>query len=172
MNEMEDLAAFAVLIDAGSFTAAAERLGCSKGRLSKRISQLEKTYGVQLLHRTTRTLSLTSAGSALLPQARQLIAHTERARSIVALMRDEMVGEVRITTPVSLGEIFFDGLLMEFYETYPQVKIELELSNSVRDLRRDGFDLAVRSKVASDERLVARPLLAMQELTCASTRYL
>lgn len=172
MSEMEDLAAFAVLIDAGSFTAAAERLGCSKGRLSKRISQLEKTYGVQLLHRTTRTLSLTSAGSALLPQARQLIAHTERARSIVALMRDEMVGEVRITTPVSLGEIFFDGLLMEFYETYPQVKIELELSNSVRDLRRDGFDLAVRSKVASDERLVARPLLAMQELTCASKRYL
>ncbi|WP_122436544.1 LysR family transcriptional regulator [Pseudomonas viridiflava] len=172
MSEMEDLAAFAVLIEAGSFTAAAERLGCSKGRLSKRISQLEKTYGVQLLHRTTRTLSLTSAGSALLPQARQLIAHTERARSIVALMRDEMVGEVRITTPVSLGETFFDGLLMEFYETYPQVKIELELSNSVRDLRRDGFDLAVRSKVASDERLVARPLLAMQELTCASTRYL
>ena len=172
MNEMEDLAAFAVLIEAGSFTAAAERLGCSKGRLSKRISQLEKTYGVQLLHRTTRTLSLTSAGSALLPQARQLIAHTERARSIVALMRDEMVGEVRITTPVSLGETFFDGLLMEFYETYPQVKIELELSNSVRDLRRDGFDLAVRSKVASDERLVARPLLAMQELTCASKRYL
>ncbi|WP_163020406.1 LysR family transcriptional regulator, partial [Pseudomonas viridiflava] len=101
MSEMEDLAAFAVLIEAGSFTAAAERLGCSKGRLSKRISQLEKTYGVQLLHRTTRTLSLTSAGSALLPQARQLIAHTERARSIVALMRDEMVGEVRITTPVS-----------------------------------------------------------------------
>ena len=172
MNEMEDLAAFAVLIEAGSFTAAAERLGCSKGRLSKRISQLEKTYGVQLLHRTTRTLSLTSAGSALLPQARQLIAHTERARSIVALMRDEMVGEVRITTPVSLGETFFDGLLMEVYETYPQVKIELELSNSVRDLRRDGFDLAVRSKVASDERLVARPLIAMQELTCASMRYL
>ncbi|WP_163011306.1 helix-turn-helix domain-containing protein, partial [Pseudomonas viridiflava] len=71
MSEMEDLAAFAVLIEAGSFTAAAERLGCSKGRLSKRISQLEKTYGVQLLHRTTRTLSLTSAGPALLPQARQ-----------------------------------------------------------------------------------------------------
>ncbi|WP_163008252.1 LysR family transcriptional regulator, partial [Pseudomonas viridiflava] len=109
---------------------AAERLGCSKGRLSRRISQLEKTYGVQLLHRTTRTLSLTSAGSALLPQARQLIAHTERARSIVALMRDAMVGEVRITTSVSLGETFFDGLLMEFYEAYPQVKIELELSNS------------------------------------------
>ncbi|QHF04607.1 LysR family transcriptional regulator [Pseudomonas asturiensis] len=172
MSEMEDLAAFAVLIEAGSFTAAAQRLSCSKGRLSKRISQLEKTYGVQLLHRTTRTLSLTSAGAALLPQARQLIAHMERARSIVALMRDEMVGEVRITTPVSLGETFFDGLLMEFYEAYPQVKIELELSNSFSDLRREGFDLAIRSQVASDERLVARPLLAMQELTCASARYL
>ncbi|MCD5995860.1 LysR family transcriptional regulator [Pseudomonas sp. CDFA 602] len=172
MSEMEDLSAFAVLVEEGSFTSAALRLECSKGRLSKRISQLEKTYAVQLLYRTTRNLSLTPAGVALLPQAQQLLVHMERARRIVALMRDDMIGEVRITAPISLGQTFFDGLLMEFCEAYPQVKIELNLDNGVRDLRREGFDIGIRSNVQSDERLVARPLLAMQELTCASTAYL
>lgn len=172
MSEIDDLAAFAVLIDAGSFTAAAVRLGCSKGYLSKRISHMEQAYGVMLLHRSTRSLSLTSAGAALLPQGQQLLASMERARNIVELMRDDMVGEVRVTAPVSLGETFFEGLLMEFSAQYPQVKVELELNNSFRDLRRDGFDLAIRSHVASDERLVAKPLLAMQELTCASSAYL
>lgn len=172
MSEIDDLAAFAVLIEAGSFTAAAVRLECSKGYLSKRISQMEKRYGVMLLHRSTRSLNLTSAGAALLPQGQQLLASMVRARNIVELMRDDMVGLVRLTTPVSLGETFFDGLLREFSEQYPQIRIELELNNSFRDLRRDGFDLAIRSQVAADERLVARPLLAMQELTCASSAYL
>lgn len=172
MSEIDDLAAFAVLIDAGSFTSAAVRLGCSKGYLSKRISQMEQTYGVMLLHRSTRSLALTSAGAALLPQGQQLLASMERARTIIELMRDDMVGDVRVTAPVSLGETLFEGLLTEFSGQYPQVKVELELNNSFRDLKRDGFDLAIRSHVASDERLVAKPLLAMQELTCASSAYL
>ncbi|RRV06838.1 LysR family transcriptional regulator [Pseudomonas sp. v388] len=172
MSDIEDLAAFAVLIEAGSFTAAAVLLGCSKGRLSKRISQLEKSYSVQLLHRTTRRLSLTSAGMALLPQARQLLEHAQRARNIAASMRDEMVGEIRITVPVSLGETFCEGLLTGFAARYPHVRIELDLQNAMRDLRREGFDLAIRGRVDSDERLVARPLLVMQELTCASPAYL
>ena len=95
MSEIDDLAAFAVLIDAGSFTSAAVRLGCSKGYLSKRISQMEQTYGVMLLHRSTRSLALTSAGAALLPQGQQLLASMERARTIIELMRDDMVGEDR-----------------------------------------------------------------------------
>lgn len=73
MSEMDDLAAFAVLIEAGSFTVAAEQLGCSKGQLSKRISHLEAQFSVVLLHRTTRRLSLTAAGAALLPQAQALV---------------------------------------------------------------------------------------------------
>ncbi len=172
MSEIDDLAAFAVLIEVGSFTAAAKRLGCSKGYLSKRMSHLEESYGMKLMHRSTRSLNLTSAGAALLPQGQQLLTSMQRARNIVALMRDEMIGEVRLTAPVSLGETFFDGLLMEFSEQHPQVRIELDLNNHFRDLRREGFDLAIRSYVASDERLVARPLLAMQELTCASSSYL
>ncbi|MCK8667652.1 LysR family transcriptional regulator [Pseudomonas azerbaijanoccidens] len=172
MSEMDDLAAFAVLVEAGSFTLAAQQLGCSKGQLSKRISQLEAQFSVVLLQRTTRRLSLTAAGAALLPQAQALVVQVERARQALARLKDDMVGPVRMTVPVSLGETFFDGLLLEFSAKYPQVQIELDLSNNYRDLSRDGFDLAVRSDVGNDERLVARPLLAWHELTCASPAYL
>ncbi|MGE8187608.1 LysR family transcriptional regulator [Pseudomonas sp. NPDC086278] len=172
MSEMDDLAAFAVLIEAGSFTLAAQQLGCSKGQLSKRISLLEARFSVVLLQRTTRRLSLTAAGAALLPQAQALVVQVERARQALARLKDDMAGPVRMTVPVSLGETFFDGLLLEFSSKYPQVQIELDLNNSYHDLSRDGFDLAVRSEVGNDERLVARPLLAWHEMTCASPAYL
>ena len=172
MSEMDDLAAFAVLIEAGSFTLAAQQLGCSKGQLSKRISLLESRFSVVLLQRTTRRLSLTAAGAALLPQAQALVVQVERARQALARLKDDMAGPVRMTVPVSLGETFFDGLLLEFSGRYPDVQIELDLSNNFRDLSRDGFDLAVRSEVGNDERLVARPSLAWNEMTCASPAYL
>lgn len=172
MSEMDDLAAFAVLVEAGSFTLAAQRLGCSKGQLSKRLSALEARYAVVLLQRTTRRLDLTAAGAALLPQAQALVAQVERAHQALARLKDDMAGPVRLTVPVSLGETFFDGLLLEFSRHYPQVQIELDLNNSYRDLAREGFDLAVRSEVANDQRLVARPLLAWHEMTCASPAYL
>ena len=85
MSEMDDLAAFAILIEAGSFTLAAQQLGCSKGQLSKRISQLESRFSVVLLQRTTRRLSLTAAGAALLPQAQALVVQVERARQACLL---------------------------------------------------------------------------------------
>ncbi len=172
MSEMDDLAAFAVLIEAGSFTLAAQQLGCSKGQLSKRISQLEAQFSVVLLQRTTRRLSLTAAGAALLPQAQALVVQVERARQALARLKDDMAGPVRMSVPVSLGETFFDGLLLEFSGQYPEVQIELELNNSYRDLSRDGFDLAIRAEVANDDRLVAKPLLAWHEMTCASPAYL
>lgn len=169
---MDDLAAFATLIEVGSFTRAAERLGCSKGQLSKRIRLLEQVLGMTLLHRTTRRLSLTAAGAALLPEAQALTAQATRARQTLARLKDEAAGTVRITVPVSLGETFFDALLLDFSQRYPQVRIELELNNGYRDLVADGFDLAIRSGVQTDDRLVARPLFSMQELTCASPGYL
>lgn len=172
MSEMDDLAAFATLLEAGSFTRAAERLGCSKGQLSKRIRLLEEGLGISLLYRTTRKLTLTAAGAALLPEAQALIAQATRARQTLERLREEAAGTVRITAPVSLGDTFFDALQRQFAQAYPHIRIELELSNNYRDLVADGFDLAIRSGEENDKRLVARPLLSMQELTCASPAYL
>lgn len=172
-SDLEDLSAFAVLLECGSFTRAAEKLGCSKGQLSKRISALEQALGTTLLHRTTRRLSLTAAGAALLPEAQALNAQAARARQAVLALQDEARGTVRLSLPVSLGETFFDAWLMEFSREYPEIRLELDLSNTLRDLVADGFDLAIRSgSLAADERLVARPLFALQELTCATPDYL
>ncbi|MNZ06425.1 HTH-type transcriptional regulator DmlR [compost metagenome] len=172
MSDMEDLAAFAVLLESGSFTRAAERLGCSKGQLSKRIRQLEQGLGAALLHRTTRRLGLTAAGAALLPEAQALAAQAERARQTVRRLQEELAGCVRLTVPVSLGETFFDALLLDFTRQHPQIRIELDLHNGYRDLVAEGFDLAIRSGIDIDERLVARPLFSLQEITCATPAYL
>lgn len=172
MSEMDDLAAFAVLLEVGSFTGAAERLGCSKGQLSKRMRQLEQGLGATLLHRTTRRLDLTAAGAALLPEAQALLAQANRARQAVQRLQEEIAGRVRITVPVSLGETFFDALLLEFTRRHPDVRVELDLSNSSRDLVTEGYDLGVRSGPHLDERLVARPLFSLEEITCAAPAYL
>jgi DNA-binding transcriptional LysR family regulator len=172
MSDMDDLAAFAMLVEANSFTLAAQWLDTSTSRLSKRISKLEKSYGVTLLHRTTRSLTLTSAGAILLPEARALLVQRDRVRDAMANLSESLVGSVRLTVPVSLGETFFEGLLTDFSARYPQVQVELDLSNQFRDLRRDGFDLGIRASVGVHERLVAKPLLSLQELTCASPEYL
>ncbi|MDE3737983.1 LysR family transcriptional regulator [Pseudomonas resinovorans] len=172
MSELDDLAAFAVLMDAGSFTAASERLGCSKGQLSKRIRLLEQGLGAALLYRTTRRLDLTAAGAALLPEAQALAAQAERARQSVCRLQEDLAGCVRLTLPVSLGETFFDALLLDFTRQYQQIRIELDLHNGYRDLVADGFDLAIRSGMDVDERLVAKPLFSLQEITCATPAYL
>ncbi|WP_137952543.1 LysR family transcriptional regulator, partial [Pseudomonas sp. 2VD] len=127
---------------------------------------------VTLLHRTTRRLSLTAAGAALLPEAQALLVQAERARQAVARLQERAEGRVRVTLPVSLGETLFDALLEDFQERHPLLRVELDLYNGLRDLVGEGFDLAIRSGVEQDARLVARPLFVLQEITCASPAYL
>jgi len=172
MSEMEDLAAFATLVEANSFTLAAQWLDTSTSQLSKRISKLEKSFGARLLHRTTRSLTLTSAGAVLLPEARALVVLRDRVHDAMACLNERLVGTVRLTVPVALGEALFDGLLNEFATLYPDVQVELDLFDGIRDLRSEGFDLGIRTSIGVDDRLTARPVFAQQALTCASPEYL
>jgi len=172
MSVTEDLCAFAVLMEAGSFTVAAQRLGWSKGQLSKRISEMERACGVKLLHRTTRRLGLTAAGAALLPQAQALLEQSERARQALGALRDDAGGQVRLTLPVSVGEAVFQPLFDFLQREYPHLRVEVDLFNGYRDLLREGFDLAIREHVGSEERLVAVPLLQMEEVACAAPAYI
>ncbi|MFK3797859.1 LysR family transcriptional regulator [Pseudomonas sp. NPDC088444] len=172
MSEMDDLAAFAMLIEANSFTLAAQWLDVSTSQLSKRISKLESNFGARLLHRTTRTLSLTPAGAVLLPEARALLAQRDRVRDAMACLSERLTGTVRLSVPVVMGDTLFEAIQTEFSPQYPDVHVELELNEAFRDLRRDGFDLGIRSSIGVNERLTAHPLFALQTLTCASPEYL
>ena len=163
---------FAVLIETGSFTAAAERLGCTKGHVSRQLQSLEQQLGVRLVHRSTRRLNLTTAGQTLLPTARSLLTVGDTVRESLDQLRDQPVGTVRVTVPVSLGETFFDAILMSFQKHYPQVRVELDLANQFQDIIGDGFDFGLRTDPAVDDNLVARPIYGIESLVCASPGYL
>lgn len=172
MSDMDDLAAFAVLVDAHSFTLAAQWLDTSTSQLSKRITRLEKNFGVTLLYRTTRSLTLTQAGAILLPEARALLAHRDRIRDAMGYLNERLSGTVRLTVPVALGETLFEGLVHGFSQTYPDLEIELDLEDHLRDMRLDSFDLGIRTSAGIDQSLSAKPLFSHGTLTCASPQYL
>lgn len=163
---------FASVVEAGSFTAAADRLGCSKALVSKQISALEAALGMTLLFRTTRRLSLTRAGQVLHAQVADFHTRVVTASEQVRALKDTPTGIVRLSVPVSLGEAVFESVLADFCASHPQVQVELDLSNALRDLAADRVDLAVRAAPLEDPNMVARPLGNLLELTCASPDYL
>lgn len=164
----EQARVFVEVAELGSFTRAAERLECSKAHASATVAALEAALGVQLLHRTTRRLDLTQAGRAYLDYCRQLRDTLQEAEQAVSAVNTEVSGLLRLTMPSSFGEVFLAEIAAEFQTTYPQVRLEADLSVTRRDLAADGYDCAVRSVRVVDPHLVARPLGVMREIAVAS----
>ncbi|QZA78501.1 LysR family transcriptional regulator [Deefgea tanakiae] len=159
---------FAAVIEYGSFTAAAEKLGYTKGLASRRVAQLEKQLGVQLLFRTTRKLSLTEAGRVYLAHCQQWPQWIAQAEQAVHEASGQISGKIRITVPTSFGGTFMAEALIAFRRRYPAVQVELDLSREMRDLETDGFDLAIRSKPAAHERVIAIPIMNADDWLVAS----
>jgi DNA-binding transcriptional LysR family regulator len=163
---------FLTVLEAGSFTAAAERLGVSKAHVSKQVRALEDALGVRLLHRTTRRVAATEAGRMYLDyarQARDLLGDGERA---VSAVRTEVDGLLRITAPTSFGDGFLVDLLAEFRAVHPLVRFDVDLAIAQRDLIGDGYDFAIRMARTLDPSLVARGLGIMRERMVASPEFL
>lgn len=163
---------FLAVADAMSFTAAAERLGCSKAQVSKQVAALERKLGVPLLFRTTRRLSLTEAGTIYLGYCRTLQETLGQAEQAVSMTHSQMRGPIRISAPTSFGEVFLAELMLAFTQLHPAIRLELDVSTARRDLVGEGFDLAIRSSRTPDEDLVARPLGMIRERVLASPTFL
>ncbi|WNG52130.1 LysR family transcriptional regulator [Archangium minus] len=163
--------AFVTVAERGSFTRAAEKLGCSKAHVSEQVAELEKALGVQLLHRTTRRLALTEAGRLYLEYCRQLREMLLEAERAVSATTTEVEGRLRVTAPTTLGETFLPELVLEFQALYPHVEVELDLSVVRRDLVGEGYDVALRTTRALEEHLVARPLGVVREVVVASPSF-
>lgn len=159
---------FATVIEHGSFTAAAEKLGCTKGLASRRVAQLEQQLGVQLLFRTTRKLSLTEAGRVYLAHCQQWPQWIAQAEQAVQEASGQISGQIKITVPTSFGGIFMVQALLAFRQRYPAVDVLLDLSRDIRDLESDGFDLAIRSKPAAHERVIATPIMLAEDWLVAA----
>lgn len=163
---------FNAVIAQGSFAGAADALGMTPSGVSRRIGRLEDRLGVRLLNRTTRSLSLTDAGERYHRRALQIVADIEEAEREAADLQGAPRGRLRITAGKTYGFHRLVGLIPDFLIAYPEVEIELVLSDRMVDLVGEGFDVAFRSGEAPDSSLMARRLPDVAVATCASPDYL
>lgn len=169
--DLQDVTAFLAVVDTGSFTAAAERLGLAKSNVSRRVSRLEERLGARLLERTTRRQRLTEVGAsyhALVTGAVDQLA--EAARSVSEL-QGQPRGHLKITAPADLNE-GLGGLVAEFCARYPEIELEVELTQRRVDLVAEGFDVALRAGKLEDSSLIARSLMDGSSHLYASPDYL
>ncbi|WP_165374809.1 LysR family transcriptional regulator [Sphingomonas montana] len=158
---MLDLADLAILIEAvqqGSLSAAGRRLGLTPLVASRRLAALEAEIGARLVHRTTRSLSLTPEGEAFLPHAEAIIAHVEDGRAAVSGGNAGAGGLLRVAASVPFGRKVLTPMLVRFLDAHPRVKVELLLSDRVVDIAAQGIDVAIRFGELRDSTLVARRL--------------
>ena len=174
MQDLNDLNYFALVVEHGGFAAAERATGIPKSRLSRRISQLESELGVRLLQRSTRRFAVTDVGQGVYRHAQSMLAEAQAAREVVDRLSAEPRGVVRASVPVNIAQQLMPKLLPDFLARYPQVRVQMHISNRRVDLINEGFDLAirVRSKFDDDGSLIMRSFGQIQELLVASPRYL
>ncbi|MGE1068634.1 LysR family transcriptional regulator [[Curtobacterium] plantarum] len=161
-----------VLAEQGSFTRAAERLDVSKAAMSQKIKELEEMAGVLLVQRTTRSVRLTSAGEKLVEELREPFARIEQSFFSVRDTAGPVRGLVRITAPVAFARQQLVPIIGEFLRDYPQVRLQLDVTDRIVSLSSEGFDLAIRHSDTLPETHVALPLCDTRTLLVASPAYL
>ena len=170
---LDGMVLFAEVVKAGSFTQAAERSGHSTSYISKEISALESRLGVRLLHRTTRSLTLTPDGRAYFNTCEQIIQDASDTRDLLQGRQQQVSGTLRLSCPVTFGIAYLRPLLHDFMQAYPAIELELDLNDRKVDLVAEGVDVAIRGAVGlADSSLISRPLLSSPTLTLASPGYL
>jgi DNA-binding transcriptional LysR family regulator len=172
MDQLAAMRTFAAVVDAGVFSAAAKTLGQSKATVSKQVSQLEDHLGARLLNRTTRRLSLTEIGQAYLERTRRILEEVEEAERAVSELHGAPRGTIRVNAPMSFAIRHLGPALPEFLGRYPDVSIELSLSDRVVDVVAEGYDLVIRIIELEDSSLIARKLCESRRVLCASPDYL
>lgn len=169
---LEQLRFLVRVVQAGSFTRAAEVLGTQKSHVSRVVAQLEADLGAKLLERTTRRLGMTEMGREVFERALAILGAVEDTELLVQQAQDAPRGVLRLTCGVEFGELAVGGWVREYLATWPGVAVDAEYTARVVDLTHEGFDLAIRIGPLAEARLVARPLGALHYGLFACPHYL
>jgi DNA-binding transcriptional LysR family regulator len=169
--DLDSVRVFVKVAELGSFTRASEHLGMSKARASIRVQELEARLGARLLHRSTRTVRLTTDGEQFLLRARRLVSEADELSSMFSAPSN-LRGRVRLDLPVQFARNVVIPRLPEFLGQHPQLEMLVSTTDRRVDLLREGFDCVLRIGALSDSGLVAKRIGVLEMMNCASPRYL
>ena len=172
MDKLGSLRAFVKVVESGSFAAAGRQLRLSRSAISKYIADLEQSLGVQLLNRTTRQASHTESGQQYFERAVVILSEIEAADQAVTQAQSAPRGLLRVNAPMSFGTMRLGPVLAEFMEKYPELQLQLVLSDDLLDPVQDGFDVTLRIAELESSSLIARKIVAVARMICASPDYL
>ncbi|WP_448564191.1 LysR family transcriptional regulator [Thalassotalea ganghwensis] len=172
MDTLDGMRTVVAVVETESFTAASDRLGVSKALVSKYIGQVENSLGVRLFNRTTRRLVLTDAGRSYYEQALLLLEQFDAMVDHVTESQTIPKGTIRISAPVAFGETQLAPLLPKFLRQYPELSIDLRLTNGAVDMIEEGIDLRLRIGGVTDSTMIAREVCIYPLIMCASPDYL
>lgn len=171
MADLNLMAVFARVVEAGSFSEAARRAGTSRSAISKAVAKLEKSLGAHLLNRTTRYLSLTEIGAAVAEHCARILEEATEAEKLVGSLSNEARGVLRVSASVAFGTLHVAPALAEFLPRHPELKIDLSITDRWVNLAEEGFDVAIHVSGDPPPNLVARPLAPVRRQLCATPEY-
>ncbi len=169
---IDHLRLFVRIAQTHNISQAGQELGLSPAVASSHINKLEAGLGVRLIHRTTRKVSLTEEGIAFFPHAEDVIASVEAAQASVGAGKSTPSGTLRVSAPASFGRMHVLPALTDFMARYPEIKVDLKLSDTIVDLVEGGFDIAIRNSRLKDSSLIAKKLANDNRILCASPSYI
>ena len=172
LDSLPDMAVFARVVEAGSFSAAARQLGLTPSAVSRQVARLEGALRVRLLERTTRKLKLTDGGAAAYSRCQSMVAAAREVWALSDTHTGEPAGMVRMSMPKAVGRQLVHPLVLSFLHKYPQVDVQLLITDRVVDLFQDPIDLALRVTDTPPPGLAGRPLAPLPHIVCASPQYL
>lgn len=172
MDHLESIRTFCKVVEAGGFSSAANQLGTSVARVSKLVSSLEQRLGARLLHRTTRSVTVTEVGEQYYHSIRPAVSEINDVESNLSHLTEQVSGKLKVALPLDYGRIVIAPLMAEFCQLYPELHLELEFNDAHSNLVDEGYDLAIRISKLKDSSLIARPISNMKLVTAASPTYL
>jgi len=172
MDKLSSLRAFVKVVESGSFAEAGRQLRLSRSAISKYIGELEQSLGVQLIVRTTRHASPTETGQRYFERAVSILADLDAADQAVSQSQAAPRGLLRVNAPMSFGTMRLGPVVADFMAGYPELQLQIVLSDDLLDPVQDGFDVTLRIAELESSSLVARRIMPVERVICASTTYL